>query len=261
MDNILEIVLNKYEVFLFVFIRMSGIFIITPIFSRRNIPNTTKIVFTFFIALLMINTVNMANFDYGEFDIIVMMIKELMVGLMIGFITYLFFISLYIAGQIMDMQIGFGMVNVFDPQSNAQVPIIGTLYHILAILFFLTIDGHHILIKSLINSYEVLPIGKFVFNEALLTQIIRVFGQIFIIGFKISSPILATIFLSNVLLGILARTIPQMNVFVVGMPLKITVGILTLIVMVPLYLPALQHIFDNMYEEIFNFLKIIGEGW
>lgn len=260
MYDILNIVLDKYEVFLFVFIRMTGFFVVTPIFSRKNIPSIYKVVFALFISTLIVNfiTINMSLTNIE--DIIVVVINEFCFGILLGFITYLYFTSLYIAGQIIDMQIGFGMVNVFDPQSNAQVPIIGNFYYIIALLFLFTINGHHILVKAIINSYDIVPIGYTICLTDLTTRFVGIFTQLFIIGFKVSSPILAAIFLSNVLLGILARTVPQMNVFVVGMPFKIFIGIITLIIIVPLYIFALQHIFEDMYEEIFNFMKVIAKG-
>ncbi len=260
MYQFISVILNKYQAFLYIFLRMTGIFIITPIFSRKNIPAIYKICFSFFTALLLVNIVDISNVNNEEFSSIIVMFEELFVGFIIGFISYIFFISLYIAGQIIDMQIGFGMVNVFDPQSNAQVPIIGNFYYIIALLFFLTIDGHHILINSLTESYSILPLGVYSFNIQTLYDVTKVFGQVFIIGFKICSPILGVIFLINVFLGILARTVPQMNVFIVGMPLKIIVGITTLIIVSPLYLLFLEYVFDNMYGEIFKFLRIIGEG-
>lgn len=259
--NFIELILNEYELFLLVFVRMTGIFIITPIFSRKNIPAILKISMSFVMALIVFNVLsfNPVNLN-NDLGIFIILIKELSIGLLIGFVSYLFFISLFIAGQLIDTQIGFGMVNLFDPQNNSQVPITGNLYYILALLIFLNIDGHHWFIQAIFKSYETVPLGHFAINNNMVNQMISIFSQIFVIGFKVSSPVLATVFLTNVLLGILAKTMPQMNVFVVGMPLKILVGIFTIFITMPIYLIALQHIFDDMYGEIFNFLKILQKG-
>ncbi len=260
MDMLIDIILNKYQIFLLVLVRVTGLFIATPIFSRNNIPNTLKVSFAVLLSFVLLNAINSNLVNYGIFDFTILIVKELAIGLVIGFISYLFFTSLYLAGQVIDMQIGFGMVNVLDPQSNIQIPIMGSFYYILAILVFLTIDGHYFLIEALTSSFEYVPIGHFVFTENILKQLTVILGQTLIIGFKISSPVLATIFLADVLLGILARTMPQMNVFIVGMPLKVSVGIVTIVVSLPLFFIALQHIFNNMYEEIFSFLKVIQKG-
>lgn len=259
--DLLDYILSEYQIFILVFIRMTGIFIITPIFSRSNIPNIFKVSLALIISVITFSTISQKGITIdNDLYLIVIIIKELSIGLIIGFISYLFFISLFIAGQIIDTQIGFGMVNIFDPQHNTQVPITGNLYYILALLIFLTVDGHHWFLQAIIKSYSILPLGSITFNKEIFDQMIIIFSEIFNIGFKISSPILATVFLSNVLLGILARTMPQMNVFVVGMPLKILVGILTIFITLPIFLIALQHIFDNMSGEIFNFLQLLAKG-
>ncbi|WP_207751323.1 flagellar biosynthetic protein FliR [Anaeromonas frigoriresistens] len=259
--DLFDYIFSEYQTFILVFIRMTGIFIITPIFSRTNIPSIFKVSFALLLSIITFSTISEQGISFDtEIHLVILIIKELSVGLIIGFISYLFFISLFIAGQIIDTQIGFGMVNLFDPQHNAQVPITGNLYYILALLIFLTIDGHHWFLQAIIKSYSILPLGSISINEGILKQMIYVFSEIFNIGFKISSPILATVFLANILLGIIARTMPQMNVFVVGMPLKIIVGILTIFITLPIYLIALQHIFDNMSGEIFNFLQLLMKG-
>lgn len=259
--DLLEVIFSEYQLFLLVFVRMTGIFIITPIFSRTNIPTILKISLALIISTITFSTLNQKGIVLDtNITLIVQIIKELSVGLIIGFISYLFFISLFIAGQIIDTQIGFGMVNVFDPAHNTQVPITGNLYYILALLVFFTVNGHHWFLEAIIESYSILPVGSIVFNEKILYQVIDIFSEIFNIGFKISSPILATVFLINVLLGLLAKTVPQMNVFVVGMPLKIFVGVITIFLTLPIYLIALSHIFENMSGEIFNFFKLLKGG-
>jgi len=260
MDIIISDLLNKYQAFLFILVRVTGIFIISPIFSRTNIPNILKICFSVLLSFVLLNTVGIDYVSNNVLDFVIVIFKELIIGIYIGFIAYLFLVSLYVAGQIIDTQIGFGMVNVFDPQSNSQVPIIGTFYNILATLIFLTINGHHYLIKALISSYDYISIGQFIFTKNAIIQLIDILGNTFVIGFKISGPILATIFIVDVLLGILARTVPQMNVFVVGMPLKIITGLLILVISIPLIFITFEHIFNNMNEQIFQFLKLFYEG-
>lgn len=260
MEALLNNIIEKHQIFLLIFIRMTGLFLLTPIFSRENMPNIFKIGFSFFCAIILVNILDVDFLFLSPFELIIYSIKELLIGLMLGFISYLFLSTFYLAGQIIDMQIGFGMVNVFDPQHNIQVPIMGNFYYIIAILVFLTIDGHHLLLEALVNSYNYVPIGQFKFVGGFINQLVRIISQTFITGLKISGPILAAIFLSDVLLGILTKTMPQMNVFVVGMPLKILIGIAIIAITIPLFIAALQHIFNNMYEEIFNFLKVIQKG-
>ncbi|WDV47709.1 flagellar biosynthetic protein FliR [Clostridiaceae bacterium M8S5] len=261
MNSIINLILDNYIIFLVVLIRISGIFVISPVLSRTDIPMQAKVAFTVFISVLVVFfvrvdqqiNVTLANMFYIVF-------KELLVGITIGFISYLFFISVYIAGQVIDMQIGFGMMNVFDPHSNSQVPITGSMYHIYALLVFLMIDGHHWLVKAIVHSYEVVPIGSFIINDEIMDLILRTFSQSFLIGFKISTPVVATIFLGNILLGIFAKTIPQMNVFVVGMPLKIVIGLGTMYLIIPVLFTVLQNIFADMQTIIYDMFKLVGKG-
>jgi len=239
---------------------MTGLFLITPVFSRNNMPNEFKIGFSFFCSVILINVIDVETTSFLPVELILFSIKELLVGMVIGYISYLFFSTLYLAGQIIDMQIGFGMVNILDPQSNMQVPIIGNFYYIISILIFLIIDGHHILLEALIKSYDYIPIGQFRFTDNIISQLIRILNHTLIYSFKICGPVLAAILLADVLLGVLAKTMPQMNVFIVGMPLKIFIGIAIIIITLPLFTTILQNIFSNMNSEIFDFLKVIQKG-
>ncbi|WP_425449175.1 flagellar biosynthetic protein FliR [Dethiothermospora halolimnae] len=260
MNSLLEVIINRYEIFLLIFIRVTGIFIVTPIFSRKSIPTTLKIVFCLFTSLILINVISIKDVNYQMFDYIIILIKELTIGLILGFISYLFFSLLFIAGQIIDVQIGFGMVNVLDPQHNTQLPIMGNFYYIFALLVFLTVNGHHVIIRAIVDSYEILPIGEYSLNNLMVDQIISVFGQTFVIALKVASPILATMFLINVFLGIMAKAMPQMNIFIVGMPFKIIIGLLVIITAFPLLLVLLEHIFNAMYDQILEFMKIMAKG-
>ncbi|SCG83435.1 Flagellar biosynthetic protein fliR [Proteiniborus sp. DW1] len=260
MENLMIEIINKYQIFLMILVRMTGLFFITPIFSRDNIPNILKIGFSFFCSTILINIIEVDIIALTPLELLVFSIKELLVGLMLGFVSYLFFTVLYLAGQIIDMQIGFGMVNVLDPQQNIQIPIMGSFYYIICILFFLILDGHHFLIEALVNSYDYIPIGQIKFTGDMVNQLVRILTQTFIISFKISGPVLAAIFLADVLLGILAKTMPQMNVFIVGMPLKIFIGLAAVTITIPLFLATLQNIFSSMNEGIYNLLKVIQKG-
>lgn len=260
MDNLLEMVLSNYQILILVLVRVSGLFIISPIFSRTNLPSMYKVGFSLLIALILMNTVKGPKAPMSDYLLMIECIKELLVGFIIGFISYLFFSVFFIVGQIVDVQIGFGIVSVLDPQSNIQIPITGNFYQMMATLVFLVVNGHHALIEALVKSYDFIPIGEVTISPGMVDQFIAIIGKLFILGFKIGSPILITIILVDVLLGILAKTMPQMNIFVVGMPLKIMVGLSLIIVTLPIFFITLHHIFNTMYEEIFNFLKLIQKG-
>ena len=181
--------------------------------------------------------------------------------IIIGFICFLYFNALYLAGSVIDTQIGFGMVNVLDPQINSQIPIMGNFYNLLITLIFLAVNGHHLIIRGLVYSFELLPIGfTYTLGEDFIIKVIAIMTETFVLAFRFSAPILAIIFLTNVLLGILARTMPQMNVFIVGLPLKLIVGIVTAIITLQFLMPFSEKLFDKMFGALFEIIQILARG-
>lgn len=259
MGNIFDLLFNKYELFLLILVRTSGIFFISPFFSSQNVPNTMKIGLTLLLSSILTFTLEINPEIQGSL-LVVLIIKELMVGIIIGFISYLFFSTFYVMGQIVDMNIGFGMVNVIDPQNRIQVPLMGNFYYILAFLLLLSVNGHHVIINALVDSYEYIPIGVFKFKMDIGYFILDIVSQIFTTGFKLSVPVVAIIFLLDLLLGVLVRTIPQMNVFVVGLPLKIIIGMTIILLSIPIFSAITMNSFNNIVEEIYNFLRFFGKG-
>jgi flagellar biosynthetic protein FliR len=257
----LGMLLNSVELFLLIFVRMTGLFVIAPIFGR-NMPTYVKIGIALASAILMANVVKVDHVIEinGYLLYAFYIIKEFIVGVVIGFVAYALFTSIYVAGQIIDMQIGFGMVNVFDPVTNIQVPITANLYYMVAMLIFLATNGHHVLIKALYQSFKLVPITSAGIGPNMKDNIIGVFQQMFSIGFKIAAPILAAILIADVVLGIISKTIPQMNVFVLGMPLKILVGIVLIMITIPAFIYIITMISDKMNIEIFKFLKDMGSN-
>lgn len=261
MDSISVILVDKFLILLLVFVRMSSLFVITPVFGRREMPSYLKIGLAFFCSYILVPLLGDVKVEYTNLlSFAVLASKEFLVGIIIGYVSFLVFSALYVAGQIIDIQIGFGMVNVLDPTMNTQIPITGNFIYILATLFFLAIDGHHMLISALFKSYSVLPINGFAFTEAMVNNITTIFSDVFVIGFKISIPVLAAALLAEVALGILSKTVPQMNVFVVGIPLKIGIGLLTLYVMIPIFVQIMAVTFDRMYGYIYLIIRSMAKG-
>ena len=254
MNIIMDLLFSQYQLFLLVFIRTSGIFIFSPFFSSQNIPNIMKIGLSFSISLIITSSLQISSVSSNEI-LILLIIKELLVGIIIGFISYAFFSAFYVMGQIIDMKIGFGMVNVIDPQNRIQVPLMGNFYYILSFLLLMSINGHHLIISALVDSYKFLPIGGFKYTGETVNILINILSKSFEIGFKLSTPIVAIIFLTDVVLGIISKTIPQMNVFVVGMPLKVLIGLIIIIISMPIFFTAASGIFDLIINDIYKFIK------
>ena len=162
-----------------------------------------------------------------------LIIKEALVGIIIGFIAYLIMSAIQTAGGFIDFQMGFAMVNVMDPQTGAQSPIMGQYLYIISLFFLLSVNGHHLILDGIYYSYQFIPIDQVwlpLGNENVIEYVIQTFNSMFMIALQMSLPVVASLFLVDVALGITARTFPQLNIFVVGIPLKIGVSYIILIV-------------------------------
>lgn len=248
---------NQVGFFLLIFVRITGIFMMAPIFGSRNIPGRVKaglaLIITYILFPLVFSNTAVIPDHFLPFLFIVA--GELIVGLILGFVSSLIFSSIQMAGQLLDMQIGFGMINVIDPLSGQQAPIIGNFKYILALITFLATNGHHVLLSALFASFKLVPVTGVVVQVAIVEFMVNVVGGMFVLALKISLPIIVALLLTDMALGILARTMPQMNIFVVGVPGKIIVGIFVLSIALPFYIFFLEMAFDGMYKNIFSLLS------
>ena len=253
--DVLELMQNHIIYALLIFTRISGIFTLAPVFDRKTIPLYIKaglsLIFTLILFPLLVQT-STPQFQFTVLSFAFSVIGEFLFGLVFGFAASLIFSAVQIAGQLLDTQIGFGIVSVFDPQSQQQVPLIGNFKYLLALLLYLSTNGHHVLLSALFNSFKIIPIMQMNFNPEIVPFIVDLFVGVFIVAFKISLPVLISLFLTDVALGILARTMPQMNIFIVGVPGKIVVGIFVLSLALPVYVFLLEVGFNEMYSNLYH---------
>ena len=261
MTDVFSIIMDKFTLFLLILVRMSSLFVITPVFGGRNVPSYFKVGLAFFCSVILVTLLKDVTIEFTNiFSYASIILKELVIGIILGFVSYMVFSALYLAGQIIDTQIGFGMVSVLDPLQRTQVPLVGNFLYIITLIFFLTMNGHHVLLTALFKSYNVLPINSFTFNDVLFNNMLNIFYETFMIGFKISIPIIAASLLAEIALGILTKTVPQMNVFVIGMPLKVGVGLVVLFSMIPMFLTTMDMTFNKMYDYIYIIIKSMAKG-
>lgn len=254
----LDLLLERADLYLMVFLRTSGVFVAAPIFGNRYLPNQLKIVLALGTALILFPVVPVQTLPLTLPGLIPLGIGELLIGLIIGYISSLIFAAVQLGGQLLDTEMGFGIVNVLDPQSGLQLPLMGNFQYLLALLIFLVTNGHHLLLLALSDSYAAIPIGGLRLGPGLTGVVIDLFAQLFVVALKISAPAMVALFLTSVALGVIARAVPQMNVFVVGIPIKLITGILVLMVGLPLYLAALERFFDGVYGDIFRVMRLLG---
>ncbi len=263
MEQLTELILNNFNLFILILIRITGIFVAAPVFARSNFPVLLKIGLSAAISFILLPILGegFALEINGFPQLALFVTTEFLIGIIIGFIAFMYFSTLYLAGTIIDTQMGFGMVNVYDPQTNAQVPVMGNFYNNIISLLFIVMNGHHLLIRVLVNSYQLLPVGfTFTIGSDLIGQLHFILMEVFVMAFKFSAPVLITVLLANILLGILARTMPQMNVFVVGLPLKILVGFVTVMITLQFLMPFTELLFEKMFSAVYDVLKILSKG-
>ncbi|SMC65804.1 flagellar biosynthetic protein FliR [Sporomusa malonica] len=247
---------NQVGFFLLMFARISGIFSSAPIFGSRNVPVIVKAGLSLIISYILLPLLIRPTFVAPDslLPYVALVIGEFMIGLILGFACSFIFYGIQMAGSLLDTQIGFGIVNVLDPQFGQQVPLVGNFKYILAMLVFLVSNSHHLFLSALFSSFKLIPVTEGVFRADVATIAVDMVTSIFVIALKISLPVLVSLLLTDVALGILARTMPQMNIFVVGVPGKIIVGIFVLSLALPFYIGFLEVIFNGSFHDIYRLL-------
>lgn len=246
-------------VFLLVFIRVLAFFVTMPFFSYRTIPIPFKIGLSFFLALIMVYTVDTTIVTVDDMYFL-LLIKEAIVGLLVGLVAYMIVSAVQVAGGFIDFQMGFAIANVIDPQTGAQSPMTGQFFYIIALLFLLSVDGHHLIIDGIVNSYQFVALDVFIpfENRSIVDFVILTFNHMFLIAFQMAIPIVGCLFLVDVALGMMARTVPQLNVFVVGLPLKIFVSFAAILVFLSLYVSLAKLLFSTMFEVMRGLMQLFG---
>ncbi len=252
MEAILDNLSARLDLFILMFLRVSALIISSPIFGRKTMPNLIKVCLCLAITYVMFAAnLNSPQPEYGNVvGYIVLCVKEMLFGLVLGFVMTLFFSLVQIAGQYIDMQMGFGMVNVLDVQSQTTVPISGDLLGIILTITFFGVNGHLKLIYILHNTFAQIPVGTVTLNPLVGMTAVEVFVLAFMLAVHVALPMVMAGLLAEVALGFLTRAVPQINVFVVGIPIKVMLGLMMLVLVLPVYVGFTDVIFDRMFESI-----------
>lgn len=241
--------IEHLEVFLLIMVRITGFIYTAPFFSVKNAPARIKIGISLFIAILLFPTVGMIEISYvGVIGYAMVVAKEAIVGLLMGLFSNMAYHIISFAGQMIDTEIGLSMVNSLDPTSNTSVTITSNYYGYMVMITMMLTNLHHHFIRALVDSFNVIPLSGAEISSEIYQLMIEYIIDFFMIGFRIILPVFATILIVNVILGILARVAPQMNMFVIGMQLKIFAGLAVMLLMVSLIPSVSDFIFNEMLE-------------
>lgn len=233
--------------------RIAGMIFTAPIFGSRNYPIPIKIGLVFFTSLIVYPFVNTTlTYDVSTFlEFGLLLANELLIGLFIGLIMSVFFNFIYFSGDIIDHELGFSIVSVINPLDESQIPITSNVFYVFSTLIFLQLNLHHELISALVVSFSKIELGSFFKAAESIELLLNIVQQSFIIGLQIAAPFVISVLIANIILGLLSKAMPGMNVFVLGMPFKIFFGLLLFIILVP----YLYEIFSNILDFGFYYIK------
>lgn len=242
-----SITLKDLEYFLMILIRVTSFFYMAPFFSMSNTPNRLKVGLGVFISILLFQTMTLDFPEYSTlYEYTFILVKESAVGFLIGFSTYICNTIIMFAGRMIDMEIGLSMATVFDYNTRTQASISGALYNNLILMMLIITDMHHFLLKAVADTFKLIPIGGIKVGSQLYETMVGFLSQYIIIGFRIILPIFAVTLIVNVILALLAKVAPQMNMFVVGIQLKLLVGLVVIFMLIGILPSMSELIFEEM---------------
>lgn len=255
MPNIFGLSFGQFETFLLIMVRVTVIMTILPVFSAKEIPVLARIGLGMLITFVIYKTVHPIAPLPDLFALFSAIVSQLIIGLIFGFVSYLVFMGIQLAGEILDIQVGFAIANVINPLTQQNVTVIGEFELTLASLIYLITDSHLLLLQGIGGSFNLLALPYASLDPSVAGNIMIFFTQATLIIFKIAAPAAIALFITNVALGLMARVAPQMNVFVVGFPLQITVGLLMIAISIPLLGYMVPALYANVPSQLDTILR------
>ncbi|MCE5271628.1 flagellar type III secretion system protein FliR [bacterium] len=257
-----EITLRQIEIYSIIFFRVSGVIFMLPFFGSENVPRLVRIGLALVITMVLVPTIDIARVTFPDALVpyVVMVARELLVGFVFGYIATLLFTGIQFAGDLLGFQMGLRIGNIIDPMSEEQISVIGSMQNLLAILIYLSLFWDHFLFKAMAASFQVIPLGGVVLNPRLPSELIRMSGEVFVIALKMGAPVLVAMLLADVALGFIARTAPQINVFIIGFPVKVGLGLILLGISLPFFAFVFGRLVGRMENDFMIALRLMGMG-
>ena len=253
MTSVVNEILGSADYFVLLVFRVGGLVVSSPIFGRVNVPTIAKIGFTAVIGYLFFTIFpQTAAITYTSlFGFALLCAGELLLGIALSFVTNLFFsVTSFTAGHMIDMQMGYGMVNVYDIQNNMQAPVTGNIINLMLLILFFAVNGHRQLIEMVYLTIDSLPIGASVMSPNIGWVALELFKRAFMLGAMMALPLIASGLTLEITLGVLMRMVPQIHMFVVGVPMKMMVGLMVFSITLPVYAGFSSRIFEELFSGI-----------
>jgi flagellar biosynthesis protein FliR len=237
----------QFQSFLMILMRVTPILVMMPIFSGLTIPNQIKVGLSLVVTLILLPVVpmNPERFPAEPYGFLLLVITELMIGFLLALTMKLIFAGVQLAGEVAAYQMGLAMANILDPQSGVDSTLVAEFSYLMGLLIFLAIDGHHWFFKALGQSFTVIAPGGFHLQASLFPYFLKVSGEMFVIAVKLTAPIMAVIVFIQIALGVIAKTVPQMNVLITSFPITIGLGLFFWGLSFDLFWPYLRNLIDQ----------------
>ncbi len=245
--------------FMIVLLRISGIMILAPFFSSQSIPVYVRIAFSLVASLVLAPSLPLSTLpaELTLSNIAAIFPAEILFGLLLGFAAVCVFAGFQFAGQIVSFQLGFSLINMIDPQSEVEFSVLSFLKNYLGLLFFLLINGHHWFLLAVNESFALLPVGGAHIQAPLLAYLVHLSGELLVIGLRIAGPVIAVTVITDIAMGVLGRAAPQINILIVGMPVKTLVGFGCLSFSFYFFPRYLDGIYSGLYRTLFSLVHTI----
>ena len=253
---------NQVYDFILIFARVSAIVAFAPVLGARNVPTKVKAFIAFSLSVVFTTVLSPLDVtpEQTSAGLIMQLAGEATIGAAIGFAASLVFEIIIFAGYIVDYMIGFGFINIVDPQSGSSISIFSFFYSFFGLLLFMAVDGHHIVIEVMVRGYELIPVFGANLTAFSMDYIARMTGAIFYTGFQIAAPIFIVMFMVDFTLGMISKTVPQLQILVVGFPIKIAIGLTAIgLAMGPLA-SFIVSIFEHYRDNLLWLFKYWGSG-
>lgn len=256
MIDVFGLTAAQFETFFLVVVRTATMLSVFPVFSAAQIPKLARVGLALLISFVIYHTVPVVTPLGTLYALATAVVSQVVLGLIVGFVAFLVFMGVQFAGEIVDLQIGFAVANVINPQTQQQVTIIGEFELAMATLLFLVTNSHLLLLQGIGGSFHLLPLPYINLDPSVAGNVMLFVSQAFVVVFKIAAPASVALFLVNVTLGLMARVAPQMNVFVVGFPLQIGVGL----IMLGIGIPLLGYVAPQLFAQVPHQMDAVMRG-
>ena len=233
-------------------LRSAGLFFMAPVFGQQRIPVTVRVLFSLSLAVLIFPFVSLegALIPSNGLAWAIAGALEVLTGAIYGWAATVMFEGMVLAGQFIGLQMGFAQANILNPDSQTQRPLLSEVYFVLALLVFLAIDGHHLIVMAFQQSFHSVPVGQFIFDANTLKQLSTLFAQIFLVALIIAAPINGVLTLIDLIMGLIARTAPQMNILLISFSIKIYIGLFSLLLSLHFTVQFLKDIFPYLMQQV-----------